>query len=353
MKHGTSWQTRYPGFGWSIRPDLTTRTVTAVAIAGLVGTMIGGFSAFGVLSALTPPPREDGAAAAPASPIRTIYGAVPDPSAGMTAGAPVQAPPAAPAQPQIAQPPQQQPMTSAQGQSAAQGQSIATPPPQSAPVAATVAPQTPAQSPAQPPQSAQAQTAPAVQGPQKTWPDALSHSRSGPSATTEAAAPPSTAPGASKDDAAKVDAAAKDNDNRAATTGAAAEPQHRTYARKRVVNSRKPQPAMDANAGDTPQRNARPVYDYFWGHTRHAEQDDDADSSGTALSGMKPPRTGRAIRNEVSKSRYVHGRRAPADADDAQDTPQRPDDRRDSYEERDRGGGRFFGRSHWHEDDND
>jgi hypothetical protein len=275
MKRSTSWQTRYPGFGWSIRPDRTTRTVTTVAVAGLVGTMIGGFSAFGVFSALTPPPREDAAAAASGSPIRTIYGVVPDPSAGMTAGAPVQAPAAAPAQPQIAQPLQERPMTSAQGQS------TATPPPQSAPVAATAAQQVPAQ-----PQSAQAPTAPAVQGPQKTWPDALSHARSGPSETTEAAAPPAptaqAAPAASKDAAAKVDAA-----------NATVKPQHRTYARKRVVNSRMRQPAVDANAGDTPQRNARPVYDYFWGNAPRAERDDDADSGGTALSGMKPPRARR------------------------------------------------------------
>ena len=343
MKRSTSWQTRYPGFGWSIRPDRTTRTVTAVAVAELVGTMVGGFSAFGVFSALTPPPREDAAAAASATPIRTIYGAVPDPSAGMTAGAPVQTPAAAPAQqPQIALPPPQQPMTSAQGQSTAQGQSIATPPQQQQPaaVAATIAPQVPAQ----PPQPARAQTAPAVQGPQKTWPDALSHARSGPGETTEAAAPAAqSAPAASKDDAAK-DAAAKNDDDRAAMTSAPAEPQRRPYTRKRVVNSRKPQPAVDANAGDTPRRNGRPVYDYFWGHAPRAEQDDDADSGGTALSGMKPPRTGRATRNEVTKSRYVHGRRAPADTDDAQDAP---------HEERDRGGGKFFGRGHWHEDDDD
>lgn len=286
MKPRTTWRSRYPGFGRSIGPDRTARTVTAVAAAGLVGTIIGGFSAFGVFSALTPPPRQE-AAAAPASPIRTVYGVVPDPSAGMTAGAPVQAS-ATPAQPAEPSAPQQQPAAApANGPPPMQGQ---------------------------PPQPAQAQSAPAVQTPQKTWPDALS--RVHPETADTQAADDATSnddaankdASANKDNAAKSDSVAKSDDAGMTQAAVRSEPQRKNVAKRRLV-AKPRQRAIEESADDTPRRGAPPVYDYFWGEPA---------SGGAALSGMKPPHTGRAARGDY---------------------------RRDSYEDRDRGG--FSGGNRW------
>ncbi len=285
MKPRPTWRSRYPGFGWSVGPDRTTRTVTAVAAAGLVGTVIGGFSAFGVFSALPPPPRPE-VAAGPRVPIRTVYGVVPDPSAGMTAAAPVQAPAvrAQPAQLQSSLPPQRQPATSVQAQTSSPPSSL---PQQAAPAQASVLSPEQGQSP---------QMAPEQNAPES----------------------------ANKEDATTTDSYAV-----ATQTTMPPEPQRRSYGKKRVAITKPPQ--------------TRPVYDYFWSHAARgwrdndAARDDAADAKGAALSGMNPPHGARAAR--VAKSRYVRSR-------------QQPDYRRDSSEERDRGGGFFLGRDNWRDNNN-
>ncbi len=286
MKPRTTRRSRYPGFGWSIGPDRTAWTITAVAAAGLVGTVIGGFSAFGVFSALTPPQQQE--AGAPASPIRTVYGVVPGSSAGMTAGAPVQTP-GTPAQPAEPSAPRQQP---------APAQANVTPPKQG-----------------QPPQPAQAQSTPAVQTPQKTWPDALSPAHPKTADTQAAEEAKRNDDAANKNDGANKDNVAKSDDAGMTQTGARTEPQRKNVVKRRVVVKPR-QRAMEESAGHTSWRETRPVYDYFWGEPA---------SGGTALSGMKPPHTGRAAARNAYRRDH--------------------DYRRDSYEDRD--GGAFFGGNRW------
>ncbi len=358
MKPRNTWRSRYPGFGWSVGPDRTTRTVTAVAAAGLIGTVIGGFSAFGVFNALSPPPRQE-TAAAPVASARTVYGTVPDPSVGITAGPPVEAPAAAaqPAQPQISPPQLQQSARSAP------------PPQQAAPAQASALPPGQGQSPQTPP----AQGAAPVQVPQKSWPDALSRAHPDAGGTQAASPPPvapaQQAPAVTKADAGKAEDANKANtnastvnnpdsankadaantDSHAAPTqsSAPAQPQRRSYARKHAVITKPQRAAVD----DTWRRETRPVYDYFWSNTVRDRNDGDAASNGAALSGMRPPHNGHA--GKTTRSRYVRSRHVPADASAPEDTRQQRDYRRDSYEERDRGGGTSFGGGNWHEDDDD
>jgi hypothetical protein len=97
----------YSNFSWLIR---AARVVPVIAAAALVGGMIGGFAMFVIDSVLTwePSPqsssdiRADNQTAAVSSqqtkPVRIVGGAIPDPSAGMSAPPPVQQP--QPQQPQ-------------------------------------------------------------------------------------------------------------------------------------------------------------------------------------------------------------------------------------------------------------
>jgi hypothetical protein len=96
----------YPDLSWLIR---AVRVLPVVAVAASVGGVIGGFTVFAIDSALTwqarPDLRADNQAAeqqqAPKS-IRIVGGAIPDPSAGMSAPPPAQQR-AASAQPQAPQ----------------------------------------------------------------------------------------------------------------------------------------------------------------------------------------------------------------------------------------------------------
>jgi hypothetical protein len=154
-----------------------------------------------------------------------------------------------------------------------------------------------------------------------------------------------------KDDVAKTDDTKTDSRTAVTPTGVPADAQRKSFTRKRIVTTRPPTRAVEGSADDTPRRDARPVYDYFWGNSVRDGRDDEAPTKGAALSGMKPPHSGHAARNTVTKSRYVRGRRAPIDVDDTQDARRRPDYRRGPYEERDRGG--FFGHGNWRDDGND
>src|SRR5437764_1208661 len=98
--------TGYPDVNWFMR---AARVLPAVAVAALVGGLIGGFSIYAIDSALTwqsrPDFRADNHAPEPQAmrPIRSVGGAIPDPSAGMSGPPPVQ-------QQRVSSPaPQQQP----------------------------------------------------------------------------------------------------------------------------------------------------------------------------------------------------------------------------------------------------
>lgn len=79
---------RYPAFKSSMRSDRGALTIIAVAVAALVGTVVGGLSAFAVVNALTPPaPRQETAISAQAkSETPTTVPSTPvQPAAGMAA----------------------------------------------------------------------------------------------------------------------------------------------------------------------------------------------------------------------------------------------------------------------------
>ena len=91
----------YADVNWFVR---AARVVPVIAGAALVGGMIGGFAMFAIDSALTwepvSQPRPDGRAegqasalvAQPTKPVRIVGGAIPDPSAGMSAPPPAPQP---------------------------------------------------------------------------------------------------------------------------------------------------------------------------------------------------------------------------------------------------------------------
>jgi hypothetical protein len=228
---------RFPGFSWSIRSDRATRTVSAVAAAALAGTVVGGLSAFAVVNALTAPPRQDMAAAQATGnspqPIRTFDAAVPDPSAGMTAGAPVPARPVLPIQAQTAAP------------------------------AAPAAP-------------AQTSTVPAGRSPQATWPDALSRAHAAMPAAPEAATAQSpTAPPAPDAVSARPVVRVPNDATTDASAQAARMPEP---AKKRAtVTYRAPQPDA-AESREATRQKARPIYDHFWGKgvSKQNTREDDA-----------------------------------------------------------------------------
>ena len=95
----------YPDLGWLIR---AVRVLPVVAVAATVGGIIGGFTIFAIDSALTWQPRPEFRADSQAAsgeqqgtrPVRIVGGAIPDPSAGMSAPPPAQ-PRAASAPPQV------------------------------------------------------------------------------------------------------------------------------------------------------------------------------------------------------------------------------------------------------------
>jgi hypothetical protein len=204
--------TGYPDVNWFMR---AARVLPAVAVAALVGGLIGGFSIYAIDSALTwqsrPDFRADNHAPEPQAmrPIRTVGGAIPDPSAGMSGPPPVQ---------------QQRASSSAPQQQAAAAQnseqllpalltpqplgpvSSLQPPTSAAKTSAQIPGATPVQTQAvqtQPVQTQSIQTqsanqAPAANaGPQQPtrWPDALSRARQGsPPAQQQTQTPQTQAP---------------------------------------------------------------------------------------------------------------------------------------------------------------
>lgn len=201
----------FSNLGWLIR------AVPVIASAALFGGMIGGFAMFAIDSALTwePPAqsrldvRADNQTTAVSpqqtKPVRIVGGAIPDPSAGMSAPPPVQQP---------------QPQPSSQGsatgaQSAAQiAPALLTPKPlgpasalqpQTATAASSLATQPQARSVNQlpvPAQNAASSTAPSVtSGPQQTrWPDALSRAHQNANAQQQTAPAAASAPTAQSGD---------------------------------------------------------------------------------------------------------------------------------------------------------
>lgn len=172
---------RYPGFSPAMRGSPAIRTIVTIAVAALIGTVVGGLSVLGVVVAVVQPSnhelrtdagRDDGAAAvAPGG--AAVAGQLPSPASSQV---PSQVPSPAPGQVQAQR--QADPPASAP----AAVSPVAAPKPPAAPGAVSPMPPQPAA--AVPPQPAQhlqsAQTQPAqppqpqaTQGPQITWPDAL------------------------------------------------------------------------------------------------------------------------------------------------------------------------------------
>ena len=162
----------YPDLSWLIR---AVRVLPVVAVAATVGGIIGGFTIFAIDSALTWQPRPEFRADSQAAigeqqgtrPVRIVGGAIPDPSAGMSA------PPPAPQQRAASTQPAQMPsqLLTAKPLGAAQ------------PLTQT---KTQAQTPQSQPPPASAQPIPsqipnaaASQQQSTRWPDALSRARQG------------------------------------------------------------------------------------------------------------------------------------------------------------------------------
>jgi hypothetical protein len=164
----------YADVNWFVR---AARGVPVIAGAALVGGMIGGFAMFAIDSALTwepvsqprPDARAEGQASAvvaqPTKPVRIVGGAIPDPSAGMSAPPPAPQPrsAASPAQisPQLLTPKPLGPASQLQ-QTATAGSISGAPQPQNQ---TAHQPQVPIQAPAQAATATQQQS---------RWPDALS-----------------------------------------------------------------------------------------------------------------------------------------------------------------------------------
>jgi hypothetical protein len=163
--------TAYPDLSWLIR---AVRVLPLVAVAALVGGIIGGFTVFAIDSALTwqarPDLRADNQAAdqqQAAKSVRIVGGAIPDPSAGMSAPPPAQpraAPPQVPAQ-MAAQLLTAKPLGAVQPLTQTKTQAQ-TPQAQTPPAAAQ-------------PGSSPTPTAAATQQQSTRWPDALSRAHQG------------------------------------------------------------------------------------------------------------------------------------------------------------------------------
>ncbi len=159
----------YPDLGWLIR---AVRVLPVVAVAATVGGIIGGFTIFAIDSALTWQPRPEFRADSQAAsgeqqgtrPVRIVGGAIPDPSAGMSAPPPVPQQRAASAQPPAPQVPAQ----------------LLTPKPLGAAQPLTQT-KTQAQTPSASAQPIPSQTPNAVANQQRStrWPDALSRAHQG------------------------------------------------------------------------------------------------------------------------------------------------------------------------------
>jgi hypothetical protein len=187
--------TTYPDVNWFMR---ATRVLPGVAVAALVGGLIGGFSIYAIDSALTwqsrPDFRADNHPPEPQAmrPIRSVGGAIPDPSAGMSGPPPVQ-------QQRASSPAPQQQVTAAQNSEQLLpalltpqplGPASGLQPPTGAKTSAQIPGATPVQTQAvqtqpvqtQPIQTQSANQTPAANaGPQQPtrWPDALSRARQG------------------------------------------------------------------------------------------------------------------------------------------------------------------------------
>lgn len=194
----------YADVNWFVR---AARVVPVIAGAALIGGMIGGFAMFAIDSALTwepvsqprPDARAEGQVSAvvaqPTKPVRIVGGAIPDPSAGMSAPvpAPQQRNTTSPAQisPQLLTPKPLGPASQLQAQTATMGSGAPQPQNQTA-------------RPAQAPMQAATQQ-------QSRWPDALSraHQNAANAANANSAqqqgAPPPVAAQASSERAATSD----------------------------------------------------------------------------------------------------------------------------------------------------
>ncbi len=165
---------RYPGFSPAMHGGPAIRTIVTVAVAALIGTVVGGLSVLGVVVAVVQPSNQE---------LRT--------DAGRNAGAAAVVPGGAAVPGQLPSPASSQGPSPVPGQVQAQRQAnppagapaavspVAAPKPPATPAAMSPMPPQPASAvPLQPAQNTQsAQTQPpqpqATQGPQITWPDAL------------------------------------------------------------------------------------------------------------------------------------------------------------------------------------
>ena len=218
----------YSDVSWFVR---AMRAVPVIAGAALLGGFIGGFAVFAVDSALNwepapqarPEPRADSQTAAPASaqtnassqaiaveqrkskPVRVVGGAIPDPSAGMSAPPPAAQPQrsSAPAQPELSSqllvPKPLGPATQLQPPTATASSVTQT---QNQPVSQTNQ------------SSPQTQNATAAQ--REPWPDALSRAHQDALNAQGQSAPPPTAQSSGANNNSEVDRKAADS-NRAAT----------------------------------------------------------------------------------------------------------------------------------------
>ena len=238
----------FSNLGWLIR------TVPVIAGAALLGGMIGGFAMFAIDSALTwePPPqsrldvRADNQTIAVSpqqtKPVRIVGGAIPDPSAGMSAPPPVQ-----------------QPQPSSEGsantaQSTAQiAPALLTPnplgpasplQPQTATAASSLATQPQARSVNQlpvPAPNAAPNTAPSVtSGPQQPrWPDALSRAHQNANAQQQTAPAAASAPAAQSGDRAANNSSGTDRNVATGDRAASTDNQDRTDSFRHSRHSRR------------------------------------------------------------------------------------------------------------------
>ncbi len=249
-----------PDFRWFFR---TVRVLPVVAIAALVGGMIGGFSVFAIDLALSAPPSHD---------VRADAGKINEPKANGTA-----------------------PMRTFDASGFT-------------PVAGTSAPSTPAQAnstaPPSPAVSTQAAPQIAVTPQQKVWPDALSREHQAmPSQAESKAGRPQVAPGIPP--AAVAQAA---GDHTIAPQASPDDAQKPTPATRRVAIKRSAQPAPNESAAETSPRYGRPVYDYYdyYGRDDARTASDEERSAGASYKAAKPGyvlrRNGPEVRDSEDRS---------------------------------------------------
>jgi len=319
----------YTDVNWFVR---AVRVGPVIAGAALVGGMIGGFAIYAIDSALTwepvsqprPDARAEGQASAVVAqpqttkPVRIVGGAIPDPSAGMSAPppAPQQRSATSPAQisPQLLGPKPLGPASQLQPQTATAAPTVGAPQPQNQTASQ-------AQAPTQAPTQAPAQAATTTQQ-QSRWPDALSRTHQNPANAANAnSAPQQTAPPPAAGPASRDHAATADDQDRGNT-------RHGRYSRRHWRGD----DDASASASSSRRQDARSydrLYDSYGNRRDRSYSNPREQSYGDA----KGDRDGAASRSDLSRSEMRrHGRDLGRDTRDRSRGQPEDNDRNQAFE---------------------